>query len=101
MIEFMGTEGTVYVDRGRHEFIPERKSKLPASEMIVGDGPRGADFYAQPDGELLHLSNWIDCCRTRKTPTAPAEAGVYSAASAHLANLALRSQQVAKWGEKT
>ena len=97
MCEFMGTEATLYMDRGRYEIHPERKSKLPASELVLGDGPRGADFYTNPDGELLHLANWIECIRSRKTPTCPAEAGVSAASAAHLANAALRSGEVARW----
>ncbi|MCE9529343.1 MAG: Gfo/Idh/MocA family oxidoreductase [Planctomycetales bacterium] len=97
MAEFMGTEATLYIDRGRYEIIPERRSKLKASDMIIGDGPRGADFYLQPDGELLHLTNWIDSIRTRKKPRCPAEAGVSAASAAHLANQALRSGQTATW----
>jgi predicted dehydrogenase len=97
MCEFMGSEATLYVDRGRHEIHPERRSKLKASELILGDGPRGADFYNQPDGELLHLANWIDCVRSRKRPNCPVEVGVSSASAAHLANRSLRSGAVAKW----
>lgn len=97
MLEFMGSEATLYLDRGRYEVIPERRSKLAASELILGDGPRGADFYNLPDGELLHLTNWVECIRSRKTPNCPAEAGVRAASSAHLANLSLRSGQVAQW----
>src|SRR4030095_6826455 len=97
MCEFMGTEATLYIDRGRYEVIPERRSKLKPSELILGDGPRGSDFFNQPDGELLHLSNWIECIRTRKKPNAPAEAGVSAASAAHLANIALRSRQLANW----
>ncbi|MBL8825379.1 MAG: Gfo/Idh/MocA family oxidoreductase, partial [Planctomycetaceae bacterium] len=58
MMEFMGSEGTLYLDRGRYELHPERKSKLPYSELVLGSGPRGADFYDKPEGELLHLNNW-------------------------------------------
>lgn len=97
MIEFMGTEATLYIDRGAQLVIPERKSKVKPSEMILGQGPRGADFYAQPDGETLHLANWLECIRTRTTPTAPAEAGVSAAAAAHLANQSLRAGKIAKW----
>ncbi|MBX9790742.1 MAG: Gfo/Idh/MocA family oxidoreductase [Pirellulales bacterium] len=97
MIEFMGTEGTLYLDRGRYELIPERRSKLEPREMVLGTGPRGADFYDQPDGELLHLTNWIECIRSRQQPTAPVEAGVAAVWGPHLANLALRSASVAKW----
>ncbi len=97
MLEFMGTEGTLYLDRGRYEIHPERNRTLEYSEWVLGSGPRGADFYAKPDGELIHLTNWVDCMRSRKTPSAPAEAGVRAAAGAHLANQALRTGRVAHW----
>ena len=97
MIEFMGTNATLYIDRGRYEIHPERKKKIKYSEWILGKGARGADFYPKPDGELMHLTNWIECIRSRKTPNAPVEAGVSGASAAHLANLALRSGKVANW----
>ncbi|MFO1021382.1 MAG: Gfo/Idh/MocA family oxidoreductase [Planctomycetales bacterium] len=97
MLEFMGSEATLYLDRGRYELIPERRSNLKPEEMILGTGPRGADFYAKPDGETLHLSNWLECVRTRKQPNAPVEAGVSAASAAHLGNLALRANQVTNW----
>jgi hypothetical protein len=65
--------------------------------MILGKGNRGRDFYDQPDGELLHLQNWVDCVRSRRPPNAPAEAGVSAAAAAHLGNQAFRKNQVALW----
>jgi predicted dehydrogenase len=98
MVEFMGTEATLYIDRGRYEIIPDRGKKQPTpSSLVLGTGEKGLDFYDKPDGELLHLQNWVDCIRTRKKPTAPAEAGVSAACAAHLANAALRSGQVAVW----
>jgi predicted dehydrogenase len=98
MIEFEGSEATVYIDRGRYEVHPERKKKIEYSELILGKEPatRGADFYDLPDGETLHLANWLECIRSRNKPTAPAEAGVGSAFAAHLANQSLRSGQIAK-----
>ena len=99
MIEVMGRDATLYADRGGYIMFPERNSKTPKSEMILGEGPRGADFYAQPDGELLHLTNWIECIRSRQKPNAPAEAGVQAVSAAHLGNRAYRTGQVAKWSE--
>ena len=97
MCEFMGSEATLYLDRGRYEVHPERRSKLKPSELILGDGPRGADFYDKPDGELLHLANWIECIRTRKKPACPAEAGV-SSASARIWRIARSAHgEMAKW----
>lgn len=97
MIEFMGSAATLYVDRGRYELVPERKSKVAAKELVLGEGAKGQDFYATPDGELLHLTNWIECVRSRQQPIAPAEAGVAAVWGPHLGNLALRSGQVAPW----
>ena len=89
-IEFQGTEASIYMDRGRYELIPERNKKIEPKQVILGSGPPGADFYDKPDGELLHLQNWVSCIRSRKEPTAPVRAGVSAAAAAHLANRALR-----------
>ncbi len=94
MLEFMGTEATLYLDRGRYEIHPERRSKTKKSELILGSGSRGADFDADVDGALYHLKNWLDCVRSRKTPNCPVEEGVHSASAAHMANLAYRSGQV-------
>jgi predicted dehydrogenase len=97
MIEFMGTEGTMYIDRGRFELIPEARGQQRREEMILGDGPRGRDFYEQPNGELLHLTDWIDAIRNNRQPSAPIAAGVSAAAAAHLANQAYRENRVATW----
>ncbi len=91
---FMGSDANLYVDRGALIVTPElRNKKGTPKEIVLGENPkhRGADFYDKPDGELLHLTNWVECIQSRKTPTAPAEGGVASAAAAHLANKALRN----------
>ena len=94
-IEFMGTEGTIYVDRGCFQIIPDWNRKIKAEELILGVGRRGADFYDKPDGEKLHLEDWVSAMRSRKDPSTPVEAGVHAAAAANLANKALRSGKVA------
>jgi predicted dehydrogenase len=97
MIVFLGTEGTMYIDRGRYELTPEPGKGKP-QEWILGSNPKkGADFYDKPDGELLHLTNWVECIRSRQQPNAPAQAGVSAAAAAHLGNRAYRTGQVATW----
>src|SRR5262245_30029392 len=98
MIEFMGTEGTLSIDRGAYTVIPD-PGKGEGEQLVLGKNPtrRGADFYDIPDGELLHLTNWIECVRSRQRPNCPAESGVGAASAAHLANKALRSGQVARW----
>jgi predicted dehydrogenase len=99
MLEFMGTDATLYFDRGRYEIHPER-NRGKYEEFVLGSGNRGADFYDKPDGELLHLTNWIDCVRSRKKPNCPAEAGVSAAAAAHLGNKAFRDGKIAVWKDE-
>jgi predicted dehydrogenase len=98
MLEFMGTDATLYLDRGRYEVYPER-DKGKYDELVLGTGKRGQDFYDKPDGELLHLTHWVECVRSRKRPNTPAEAGASAAAAAHLGNQSLRSGQIAVWKE--
>lgn len=97
-VTIMGTDAALYLDRGRIELIPEPNAPVEAMSKILGDGPKGADFYKTPDGEAVHLANWLECIRTRQTPTAPAEAGVLSAAGAHLANMSLKQGQMVRRG---
>ncbi len=97
MIEFMGTDATLYIDRGRYELQPEPRAKVKAEELVVGKGRKGQDFYDKPDGERVHLENWLAAVRERKQPSATVEAGVSAASAAHLANLALRGNGTAEW----
>ncbi len=95
MLEFMGTDATLYLDRGRYEIHPERARQIESKTEILGSKPRGYDFDV--DGRLVHLQNWIDCIRSRKEPSAPVEAGVAADSGAHLGNLAFRTGKVAAW----
>lgn len=101
MMEYMGTDATLYCDRGRYEFHPEPRNDAEYRELVLGSGGRGLDFYEKPNGEVLHLNNWLECIRSREEPNAPVSAGVHAAASAHLANIALRQNRVAKWADET
>lgn len=100
MIEFMGSEGTVYIDRGRYEVHPDPHKKLSPSQMVIGKGPRGADFFEEVDGALYHLQNWVECVRSRKTPRAPVKAGIQAAAAAHYANRAYREGRAIQPGQE-
>jgi predicted dehydrogenase len=98
MIEFMGTAATLYIDRGRFELVPEpRNAQGRPEEMILGTGPRGRDFYDRPDGEQMHLQDWLDAIRNQRPPSTPIAAGVSAAAAAHLGNIAYRENRVAEW----
>jgi hypothetical protein len=98
MICFMGTEGSIYCDRGRMELIPDPNKPVKPQELVLGQGRRGADFYDQPDGELLHLTDWVSAVRAGTRPSAPLEAGITAANAAHLANRSLREKRMVMEG---
>lgn len=99
MMEYMGSEATLYCDRGQYRILPEPGSRVEPKELVLGHGGQGDDFYDQPEGELLHLGNWLECIRSRATPNAPVQAGVSAASAAHLANEALRKGAVVRWAK--
>jgi predicted dehydrogenase len=99
-LEFMGTKGTVYLDRGRLELTPERGSGEPM-ELVLGKGPKGADFYETPDGELLHLTDFVTSLKAGKPASVGIEAGIQAVWAAHLGNLAFRESRHRAWpGER-
>jgi predicted dehydrogenase len=89
---FMGTDATLYADRGRYEIYPEPRRDAKIERFVPGSGEKGADFDI--DGTKLHIANWLECVRSREKPVAPAEAGVVAADAAHFANKALREEKV-------
>jgi predicted dehydrogenase len=96
MTELMGTEGPCTFTGPQGQALANPRQ---ARDWIVGQGPRDADFYQDPDGESLHLADWVECIRTRRRPSCPVEEGVLSSNGCHLANLALRRGQVVRWAE--
>lgn len=73
-VAFCGDRGTLIVDRGGWKVYGQKDSPAaPASEML------------EP-----HLRNFVDCIRTRGTPTCSLEEGHVSSALCHLGNIAYR-----------
>jgi predicted dehydrogenase len=71
---------------------------------VYAEVPRYTESFVAPppilketslrDGALDHMKNFVDCVRSRNTPTAPVEVGVAAARAGHVANLAMRGQGV-------
>lgn len=98
MLALQGDRATLYMDRGRYELTPQPGSDVKKRELVIGEGRKGADWYPANEGALPHLTNWIECVRSRERPNCPAEEGVRSALGAHLANRAYRSGELARRG---
>ncbi len=84
---FEGTEGRIYVDRGRIE-------STPASILQQPLGPR--DFHLPVVGNN-HRQNWLDCVRSRRRPVADVEIGARSAQVCQLANIGYWLRRALRW----
>ncbi len=81
-VTFEGSEGSVWVDRGRIEATP---ASLLTSEI----GPDEIHLYRSSD----HFRNFIDCVISREEPAAPVETAHRSLTVCHLANIALQLER--------
>ncbi|RYY57692.1 MAG: Gfo/Idh/MocA family oxidoreductase [Chitinophagaceae bacterium] len=91
-IAFIGNNGTLVLDRGGWEVIPEVKNKKPLMEAVA----------LQPrvdDGLVLHTANFIDVIKSGSMDKlkAPIEAGVHVATVAQMGNIAFRTGKKVFW----
>jgi hypothetical protein len=49
------------------------------------------------DGTVAHVRNFLDCVKSRRTPTANIRVAVEAARAAHLGNLALKRDRRIRW----
>lgn len=75
-VEVCGTEGRLYIDRGRFEFVP------------AGNGGGKVVVKSERDQTIDHVGNFLDCMRTRKMPNGDVLVGHRSAQASHLGNIA-------------
>ncbi|TVS17584.1 MAG: gfo/Idh/MocA family oxidoreductase [Planctomycetaceae bacterium] len=80
-VTFIGTEGELFVNRGRLESTPEDIIKQPIGEdqIHLYRSPRG--------GHGGHCQDWVDCMISRQQPNCPIEVGARTVAVCHLGNI--------------
>lgn len=89
---FLGSDGTIehgwlesdMVNGEEGEFIRYSPEKVNRPSAVAATGKTKDED---------HMSNWIECIRTRKTPNASVDIGYRSAIASHMANLAYRQRQ--------
>jgi len=92
-IQFIGTEGTLYVDRGALRGTPDDVLRQPAAGKRLEDEVK----VPKPAGSGGHQSDWIACIRSRTRPVCDVEVGARTAACCHLVNLAYGHRKALKW----
>jgi predicted dehydrogenase len=85
-----GTKGAMRLHRSGFETYAE----IPRYAEGFNMPPVVAKETSQRDGGVDHMKNFLECVRSRSTPTAPVEVGVAAARAGHVANLAMRGNGV-------
>jgi predicted dehydrogenase len=85
--EFIGTKGTLVVDRTDYQWFPENK-----------DDPGPKAFEKSPAHD--HWQNFIDCVKTREKPRSDIYSMAKTTMCCHLANIAYQSGKTVEWNAK-
>ena len=112
-LEFFGTKGSLVIDRGGFQIVPDTKSdpanSIPRFKGTPGGGPQRSAAAAEPwtqamkvpgssDEQFdLHVRNFLDCVKTRQRPIADVADGHAVATACHLANISLRVGRKLTW----
>ncbi len=80
-VEFAGTLGRLYIDRGRYEFHP------------VGRNAPVTVVQAHSNLDLDHIQNFLECVKSRQLPNGDVLIGHRSAQASHLGNIAYEQKR--------
>jgi predicted dehydrogenase len=83
---FIGSDGTLFVNRGKKSSKPSSILETPLSEGDV-------HLYESKN----HHQNFLDCVKSRKKPVCDVEIGHRSATICHLGNIAIRLGRKIQW----
>jgi predicted dehydrogenase len=111
-IEFRGTKGTLYFRTGGYEVVPEVvtqnefAARTPLNRALEKGWREGAKAEIEAkkvDGPIKdadHARNFLDCVKSRKTPSCDVEYGHRCTTAALIATVALRTRSFLEWDAK-
>jgi predicted dehydrogenase len=85
-VTFYGSEGKIFVTRGKFEATPESLGEAPLPENAI-------KLYKSND----HAGDWLKCIRTREKPICDVEVGARTVSVCHLVNIAYLNDAHLKW----
>jgi hypothetical protein len=101
-ITFHGSEGKIYVNRGKFELTVGATKKADSTKQLDTitaeylSGKKVKHVYTSND----HKADWLTCVRNRKQPITNVEVGARSVTVCHLVNLAYYHGQHLKWNPR-
>ena len=101
-ILFCGTDGSLMLDRGGFEVIPDKVVLPYGIKRAHGDRPlRKIDLKPETakgvDGQDSHVRNFLDCVKSRALPTSDIEIAQRSTNTCHLGNISYKLGRKLDW----
>ena len=105
-ILFCGTEGSLMLDRAGYEVIPDKVVLPYGIKLVHGDRKiREISLKEEKekgvDGQPAHVRNFLDCLRSRQTPTCDVALSHQSTNTCHLGNIAYKLGRKLNWDVET
>src|SRR3984893_3191505 len=102
-IKFYGSEGWIFVTRDEMVTPTDSGGKSAAApKPLVASNPKILDSVIGPDEIHLYQSNdqhgnWLECIKSRKAPTAPAEIGHRACSTCLIHHIAMKTKRKLYW----
>jgi predicted dehydrogenase len=93
-VAFVGQKGTLVVDRGGYELMPDRSNEKKGPFF----DPQTQKNYG--DGLDEHVQNFLECIRKGGTPNASVEVGAKTAIVSEMGNIAYRADRIIHWDDQ-
>jgi predicted dehydrogenase len=108
-IEMRGTKGTLLTGENDYKIVPAQPGQFQTWEKLLDAESvnlEANDPKYLTDGRLRNstsnmIRNFLDCIKSRQTPFCPLEEGHRSTSLAHLATIAMLTNEKLKWDAKT
>lgn len=102
---FFGTRGSLLVHRSGYQVRPVQARRTPGGPEppppIEAKTVRFAENYQNDPDTIAHARNFLDCVKSRQSPTTDIEIGFHSTLPCLIALLAIRQGRSFTWDGKT
>jgi predicted dehydrogenase len=101
-IKWYGTKGWIFVTRDEMTTPTATAGQTAKIEPLMASDPKILDSVIGPGEVHLYQSddqhgNWLDCIKSRKAPTAPAEIGHRACSTCLLHHIAMKTKRHLHW----
>jgi predicted dehydrogenase len=101
-IKWYGTKGWLFVTRDEMTTPTATAGQTTKIEPLMASDPKILDSVIGPNEVHLYQSddqhgNWLDCIKSRKAPTAPAEIGHRACSTCLLHHIAMKTKRHLRW----